>query len=66
MEFCMSDAAKAWINRIGLAAIIVGIIGIVTTGGDAQAAVDQGFSVAAIAGTVIVAIKEIIQSLIKK
>ena len=59
----MSDAA---INRIGLAAIIVGIIGIVTTGGDAQAAVDQGFSVAAIAGTVIVAIKEIIQSLIKK
>jgi len=61
----MSDKAKAWINRIGLGAVIAGIVGISLVEGDPQAAVDTGFSVAAIAGTVILIIKEIWSSLKK-
>ena len=61
----MSDQVKAWVNRIGLVAIIVGIVGVGVAGGDAQVAVNTGFTVSAVVGTVILIIKEIIASLKK-
>ena len=61
----MSDNLKAWVNRIGIVAVIVGIIGIKVIGGDPSAAVDTGYTVAAVVGTVILIVKEIIASLKK-
>lgn len=61
----MSDNVKAWVSRIGIAAIIVGIVGVSVVGGDAQAAVDTGFRVSAFVGAGLLILKEIIQSIKK-
>ena len=61
----MNEQVKAWVNRIGLGAVVVGIVGISIAGGDADAAVSTGFQVATFVGAAVILIKEIIQSLKK-
>jgi hypothetical protein len=58
----MSADAKKWLNRGGLIAVALGIIGIVAGGGDTGAALELGGTVASIAGAIVLIIKEIIQS----
>ena len=55
----MSANAKKWLNRGGLIAIILGIVGIVVGGGDAGAALDIAGTAATVIGAVAVLIREI-------
>ena len=60
----MSDVAKAWINRIGAIVAIVGVVGLSLAGGDVEAATTQGLEIAAVIGVGIVAVKELIQTIV--
>jgi len=51
---------KKWLNRGGLVAVIAGIVLIVVGGGDAGAAIDTAATVATIAGSVLVLIREVV------
>lgn len=55
----MSANVKKWVNRGGLIAIIVGVVGIVVGGGDPGAALATGTTVATIAGAVLILLREI-------
>lgn len=56
----MSANTKRWINRGGLVAMIVGTIAIVVAGGDMSAAQQTTATVATIAGSVMVLLREIL------
>jgi hypothetical protein len=56
----MSAGLKKVLNRGGLFAIILGIIAIVAGGGDTGAAIETAGTVAAVAGSVAVLIREIL------
>lgn len=56
----MNANVKKWLNRGGLVAVIAGIVMIVVGGGDAGAAIDTAGTVAAIAGSVLVLIREVL------
>ena len=56
----MSANTKKWVNRSGLVAMIVGAIAIVVAGGDMSAAQQTVATVATIAGSVLVLIREVI------
>ena len=56
----MGANVKKWLNRGGLVAVIAGIVLIVVGGGDAGAAIDTAGTVAAIAGSVLVLIREVL------
>jgi len=56
----MNANAKKWINRGGLIAMIVGAIAIVVAGGDMSAAQQTVATVATIAGSVLVLIREVV------
>lgn len=56
----MSAETKKWINRGGLIAVILGIVGIVVGGGDTSAAIETAGTVATIAGAVMVLIREVL------
>jgi len=56
----MSANVKAWINRGGLIAVVVGIVLIVVGGGDTGAAIETAGTVATIAGAVMVLIRELL------
>lgn len=51
---------KAWINKGGLVAIIVGVIAFVATGGDAETAGRTVTIVAGVTGTVMIFIRELL------
>ena len=53
---------KAWASRIAILLVGVGIVGLVAVGGDAEAAIETGWAWSAIAGVVVAAIKELIQT----
>ena len=55
----MSATVKKWFNRGGLIAIGVGVILTIVGGGDPSAALSTGATIAAIAGTVAILIREI-------
>ena len=55
----MSGQTKAWVNRGGLIAIIVGVVAIVIGGGDTSVALATAGTVATIAGAVAVLVREI-------
>jgi len=55
----MSAEVKKWVNRGGLIAIILGVVGIVIGGGDTGAALATAGTVATIAGAVAVLVREI-------
>lgn len=56
----MSANVKKWLNRGGLAAMVVGIVAIVIGGGDTGAALETAGEAAAIAGTVAVFVRELL------
>ena len=56
----MNANVKKWLNRGGLVAVIAGIVLIVVGGGDAGAAIDTAATVATIAGSVLVLIREVV------
>jgi hypothetical protein len=51
---------KKWLNRGGLIAIIVGIVAIVIGGGDTSAALETAGEAAAIAGTIAIFVRELL------
>ena len=55
----MSGQFKAILNRVGLGAVIVGIIGILVGGGDTSAAIETAGQVVTIGGAVIVFVREL-------
>jgi hypothetical protein len=55
----MSATAKKWINRIGLGAVIAGIVAVAVGGGDTSAALDTASQAATIAGAALVLIREL-------
>jgi len=54
----MKPKVKKWINRGGLAAVIVGFVAITVAGGDVGSATTIAASVATAVGAVLVAIRE--------
>ena len=56
----MSATVKKWFNRGGLIAIGIGVILTIVGGGDPSAALATGATIAAIAGTVAILIREIL------
>jgi len=56
----MSANVKKWVNRGGLIAVVVGIVLIVVGGGDTGAAINTAGTVAAVAGAVMVLIRELL------
>lgn len=58
-EKIMSAGLKKFLNRGGLVAIILGVIGIVAGGGDTSAALSTAGEVATIAGAALVLVREI-------
>jgi len=56
----MSANAKKWVNRAGLAAVVIGVVLILVGGGDPATAIDAAGKVATIGGAVIVFIRELL------
>jgi hypothetical protein len=56
----MNANGKKWLNRGGLVAVIVGIVLIVVGGGDTGAVIDMAGTAAAVAGSVLVLIREVL------
>lgn len=55
----MSAKVKKWFNRVGLGLVGVGIIGVVVAGGDPGPVLETASTIAQIAGTVVIIIREI-------
>ena len=56
----MSENVKKWLNRGGLIAMVIGVVAIVVGGGDAGSAIETAGTVAAITGSALVLIREIL------
>jgi len=56
----MNPKIKVWLNRGGLIAMIVGAVAIVVGGGDAGSALDTVGTAIAIAGGVMVFVRELL------
>ena len=56
----MSADVKKWINRGGLIAMVVGAVLLVVGGGDVDGAMGIAATAAAVAGSIIVLIREMI------
>jgi len=52
------------VNKVGGILIVVGIVGVSVAGGDAQASVNQGFTMALSIGGAVVVVKELVQMVI--
>jgi hypothetical protein len=55
----MGANVKKWLNRGGLGAVILGIVGITIGGGDAGAAIETAGTVASIAGAAVILVREL-------
>ena len=56
----MSANVKKWVNRGGLAAVIIGVAAYVATGGDAEGAKSFVTIVSGLTGTVLILIRELL------
>jgi len=56
----MNANVKKWLNRGGLAAMVVGVVLILIGGGDTTQALDTAAKVATIGGSVLVLIREVL------
>lgn len=55
----MNENGKKWINRGGLLAVILGMIAIQVSGGDASAALELAGKISTVSGIALVALREL-------